>query len=206
MSAAQAEQDKTSTPAPADEVTAIRGAQAELERAVSKAALSNDPLRYAFGGLSAALGAFLAGIEATRRPLDPSAQAAMVKQAAAAAADGARREVSRLALATNRRFAFLAGLGVSLAIVGSCVVGYAYGRAEEATRTAMVSEALAPSLRDGSASARAWLDLMRNNDLLAALRRCEGRSVSTDAAGRRACAIPLWLDPPSATPAIPGRS
>ena len=100
------------SPAPVEDAgAAIRAAQADLERAVAKASLQNDPMRHAFAGLSAALGAFAAGIEAVRRPLDPAAQAELVCKASAAAADGARREAGRLALGINRRFAFGAGLG-----------------------------------------------------------------------------------------------
>lgn len=196
-----------SSPAPAgDAGTAIREAQAELERAVAKASLQNDPMRHAFAGLSAALGAFAVGIEAVRRPLDPAAQAELVRNAATAAADGARRETARLALGTNRRFAFGAGLGVALLVLGAAGGGYAWGRAEEAARARDAAGALAAALRDGSASARAWLGLIENNDVAAALHRCEGRAVWTDAAGRRACAVPLWLDPaPSAAPPAPGR-
>ncbi|PZP41927.1 MAG: hypothetical protein DI601_19735 [Azospirillum brasilense] len=196
------------SPAPVEDAgAAIRAAQADLERAVAKASLQNDPMRHAFAGLSAALGAFAAGIEAVRRPLDPAAQAELVCKASAAAADGARREAGRLALGINRRFAFGAGLGVALLVLGAAGGGYAWGRAEEAARTRDAAGALAAALRDGSASARAWLGLMENNDVQAALRRCEGRTVWTDATGRRACVVPLWLDPPSSVvPATPGPS
>ncbi len=63
------------------------------------------------------------------------------------------------------------------------------------TRPYEVSGAQAASLRDGSASGQRWLDLMHGNDILAALQRCEGGAVRKDAAGRRACAVPLWIDP-----------
>ncbi|MCK8786531.1 hypothetical protein M0638_19320 [Roseomonas sp. NAR14] len=195
------------SPAPAEDPgAAIREAQAELERAVAKASLQNDPMRHAFAGLSSALGAFAAGIEAVRRPLDPAAQAELVRKASAAAAAGAQREAARLALGMNRRFAFGAGLGVALLVLGAAGGGYAWGRAAEAARARDAAGALAAALQDGSASARAWLGLIENNDVGAALRRCEGRAVWTDVAGRRACAVPLWLDPPSASvPGTPGR-
>ncbi|NOG73898.1 hypothetical protein [Roseicella sp. DB1501] len=196
------------SPAPAEDAdAAIRAAQAELERAVAKASLQNDPMRHAFAGLSAALGAFAAGIEAVRRPLDPAAQAELVRKAAAAAADGARREAARLALSTSRRFAFGAGLGVALLVLGAAGGGYAWGRAEEAARARDAAGGLAAALRDGSASARAWLGLMENNDIEAALRRCEGRTVWADATGRRACAVALWLDaPPPTAPSASGKN
>ncbi len=57
------------SPAPATEAT-IREARAELERAVTKAGLTNDPIRYLLEATSSALGAFLVGIEAMRQPID----------------------------------------------------------------------------------------------------------------------------------------
>lgn len=80
---------------------------------------------------------------------------------------------------------------------------YAWGRTAEAARSREVGGALAASLRDGSASGQRWLDLMHGNDILAALQRCDGNSIRKDAAGRRACAVPLWIDPPSAAGAPP---
>ena len=80
---------------------------------------------------------------------------------------------------------------------------YAWGRSAEATRSREVGGALAASLRDGSASGQRWLDLMHGNDILAAFKRCEGNAVTRDAAGRRACAVPLWIDAPSASAAPP---
>ena len=48
------------SPTAATEAT-IREAQAELERAVVKAGLTNDPIRYLLEATSGALGAFLVG-------------------------------------------------------------------------------------------------------------------------------------------------
>ena len=177
-------------------------AQSELERAVVKGDLSGDPLRFALGGLSAALGAFLLGIEAIRQPMDPAFAADLAHEAAQAAASGARREVTRLAVAMNRRLAVVVGGGVALLISLCVALGYGWGHQVEVERTAIVFEALAPRLRDGSASALSWLSLMHENDIRDALRQCEGRSVWVDASGRRACAVPLWLDPPRAVPQL----
>jgi hypothetical protein len=48
-------------------------------------------------------------------------------------------------------------------------------------------------------AAKAWLTLMRNNDVKAALDRCRGNLVwASD--GRNACRVPLWLDGPGAAP------
>lgn len=46
---------------------------------------------------------------------------------------------------------------------------------------------------------KAWLTLMRNNDVKATLDRCRG-SAFWASAGRNACRVPLWLDGPGAVP------
>ena len=48
-------------------------------------------------------------------------------------------------------------------------------------------------------AAEAWLSLMRNNDVEAALERCRGSAVWTSN-GRSACRVPLWLDGPGGAP------
>ena len=186
------------SPTAATEAT-IREAQAELERAVVKAGLTNDPIRYLLEATSGALGAFLVGIEAMRRPMDTELRATLT----AAHSDAMRREGKRLVASNIRRDAFLAGLGVVVLVVATGAGCYAWGRSAEATRSREVGGALAASLRDGSASGQRWLDLMHGNDILAALKRCEGNAVTRDAAGRRACAVPLWIDAPSASATPP---
>jgi len=185
-------------PSISEAVDAIRMAQSELERAVVKGDLSGDPLRFALGGLSAALGAFLVGIEAIRQPMDPVFAANLAHGAAQAAGAGARREVTRLAVAMNRRLAVAVGGTVALLVSLSVAIGYGWGHREGVERTAIVFQALSPRLSDGSASAASWLNLIRENDIRDALHQCEGRSVWVNASGRRACAVPLWLDPPIA--------
>lgn len=178
-------------PAPATEAT-IREARAELERAVAKAGLTNDPIRYLLEATSSALGAFLVGIEAMRRPMDVELREALV----ATHADVLRREGKRLLVSRIRRDAFLAGLAVTVLLLATGAGCYAWGRSAEVAHSREIEGAVAGLFRDGSASGQRWLDLMRSNDILAALQRCDGNNVRKDAAGRRACSVPLWLDPP----------
>lgn len=191
------------TAAPAEAEATIREARAELERAVTKAGLTNDPIRYLLEATSSALGAFLVGIEAMRRPMDAELREAL----RATHADVLKREGRRLLVSGIRRDAFLAGLAVAVLIVATGAGCYAWGRSAEATRAREAAGALGTALHDGSASARAWLGLMQGNDILAALRRCEGSALTKDAAGRRGCAVPLWIDPTvtSGVPSILGR-
>jgi len=178
---------------------AILAAREALAQAVQKGHLTRDPLRFALGGISEALGAFLAGIKATCQPLDPSAQAEMVRQVIAAAAAGANQEAARLARTHNRRTLLLAALTLVVVAAAGMGGGYVWGRASAAADIQATTVELATAFRDGPAAARSWLELMRNNDVQAALRHCTGPASWTDQ-GRRACALPLWLDTATAEP------
>jgi hypothetical protein len=101
--------------------------------------------------------------------------------------------------------AVLSGFGAAVLLLGALGGGYLWGRSTEAAEVREASGVIRAALSDGSASARAWADAIRRNDLVGLLARCEGRAVWADTAGRRACAVPLWLDeaPPPAVPAGP---
>jgi hypothetical protein len=70
--------------------------------------------------------------------------------------------------------------------------GYWMGRHEAAALGAEISL----NLRNDADAAKAWLTLMRNNDVEAALEKCHGSAiwVSND---RNACRVPLRLNGPS---------
>jgi hypothetical protein len=183
----------------ADVEAVILAAREVLAQAVQKGNLTRDPLRFALSGISDALGAFLVGIKATRQPIDPDAQAEMVRQVIAAAAAGANKEAARLARTHNRRTLLLAALtlfGVAGVAVGG---GYVWGQTRAAANIEMATVELATAFRDGPAAARSWLELMRNNDVRTALQRCTGQAIWTDQ-GRQACALPVWLDTPPSEP------
>jgi hypothetical protein len=153
---------------------AILAARAELAQAVQKGHLTRDPrpatrdpLRFALGGISEALGAFLAGIKTTRQPLDPAAEAEMVRQVIAAAAAGAHREAGRLVRTHNRRTLPLAALTLAVVAAAGMGGGYFWGRASAAADIQATTVELATAFRDGPAAARSWLELMRNNNVQA---------------------------------------
>jgi hypothetical protein len=86
-----------------------------------------------------------------------------------------------------------AGLLIGLALVAG--VSYAAGFASGRAQGEMTSHTIAAAMAAGPAAAAAWGLLMANNDPVQALAACR-RSVSTDANGRRFCAMPVWLDAP----------
>jgi hypothetical protein len=113
-------------------VDALSDTQEALAQAVQKGHLTRDPLRFALGRISEARGAFLAGIRATRQPIDPAPQTEMVRQVIAAAAAGANQEAVRLARAHNRRPPLLAALTLFVVAAIGTGAGYSWGWASAA--------------------------------------------------------------------------
>jgi hypothetical protein len=187
-----------------DVVVAMRQARTDLEAAAEIARAGNDPLAPVLAGLSSSLGAMVAlqaRIEANKEPLDAKAQADMTRQLVQAC----RGDFVRQVATQSGRLAVLSGVGAALLIVGALGGGYQWGRSTEVAEVREASGVIRAALSGGSASARAWADAIRRNDLVGLLGRCEGRAVWADAGGRRACAVPLWLEdaPPPPTPAGP---
>jgi hypothetical protein len=187
------------TTAAADPRAAIGRARADLRLAASKAQLEGDPLGpvlEAFGASLGAMGELLHHAEASWQPMDAAARADMTRQLVQAC----RADFVRQAAGQSRRLAVLSGLGAAVLLLGAFGGGYLWGRSTEAAEVRSAAGVIRAALSDGSASARAWADAIRRNDLVGLLARCEGRAVWSDASGRRACAVPLWLDeaPPKA--------
>ena len=187
-----------------DPRAAIGRARADLRLAASKAELEGDPLRPvldAFGASLGAMGDLLDHAEASRQPMDAKERADMTRQLVAAC----RADFVRQAVGQSRRLAVLSGFGAAVLLLGAMGGGYLWGRSTEAAEVREASGLIRAALSNGSDSARAWSDAIRRNDLVGLLARCEGRAVWIDANGRRACAVPLWLEdaPPPAAPAGP---
>jgi hypothetical protein len=187
-----------------DPRAAIGRASAELRLSVAKAELEHDPLGAVLEAFSASLGAMgelLDHVEASRQPMDDNDTAELTRQLAQAC----RADFVRVAGLNSRRRALLSGVGAAVLLLGALGGGYLWGRSAEAAEVHEALGVIRTALSDGSASARAWSDAIRRNDLVGLLARCEGRSVWAEANGRRACAVPLWLDdaPPPAPPGGP---
>lgn len=186
-----------------DVAAAMRQARADLEAAAETARAEQDPLAPVLAGLSSSLGtlaAVQARMEATQHPLDANARTEIVRGLIAAC----RADFVRAAGLQARRTALLAGLAGTVLLLGALGGGYLWGRSAEVAEVREAAGVIRIALSDGSASARAWADAIRRNDLVALLARCEGRAVWLDAvSGRRACAVPLWLEdaPPPPVPA-----
>jgi hypothetical protein len=190
----------------------IRQAQAELERAVVEGGLTKDPLRLPLGALAVTLGAMekLFSATATRfrltsedldqrlaitfqqasRPVDHRT----MEQLRISAAHGASQEVLSLVRTHNLRLSVVVGVAFAGSVLIAGVAGFWWGRWSERATIRETERSLAQAFRDGPDAAAAWANLMRDNDLAAALASCTGARISFQD-GRRACAIPLWLEP-----------
>ncbi len=186
---------------PSDPRAAISRARADLRLAASKAELEGDPLRPvldAFGASLGAMGELLDHAVAGRQPVDAKERAEITRQLVGAC----RADFVRQAGVQSQRLAVLSGLWAAGLLLGALGGGYLWGRSTEAAEVRQATSVIRAALSEGSISARAWSDAIRRNDLVGLLERCEGSAVWTDANGRRACAVPLWLEdaPPPAAP------
>jgi hypothetical protein len=190
-----------SLPSSEDDFTrAVAEAQADVRAAADRAGLRQDPYGQVLDALSVALGLFpqlvrqLDGaVERGRQPLDDTALDRLLR----AAVSGADRRAAALARARTSRTAVLASIVLVLLGGAGLIGGYWWGRADASSRYRTTDAGLAAAFRDGPGTAAKWLDLMRWNSLPEALKACDqGQAFTDQQSGRRACSLPLWLEPP----------
>lgn len=189
-------------PAPAtreDLAEAVAAAQEELAQGVKRGELTRDPYRFVLGALSVTLGLFPGlvsrmeeAVERARVPLSAEEKATFRRDVR----DGLRLEAGKLAKATNRRTALLAGAALALAVLVDAAGGYWLGRSsirEDVT-------ALEARLALNPGVSRAWLELMRANpDPWPAI--AAAATWQDPATQRRAGEFRLWMDQaPAAAP------
>jgi hypothetical protein len=178
----------------------VAKAQADVRAAAERAGLRQDPYGQVIDALSVTLGLFpqlvqqLEGaVERGRQPLDDATLDRLLR----AAVSGADRRAAALARARISRTAVLASVVLILVGGAGLAGGYWWGRAEEASTYRVTAARLAAAFRDGPEIAARWLDLMRWNSLPEALKACDqGQAFTDQQSGRRACSLPLWLEPP----------
>ena len=186
---------------------AVAAAQEELAQGVQRGDLSRDPYRFVLGALSVTVGLFPQLVERMERAAEGARVPMSAEEKAAFRRDvreGLRVEAGKLASATSRRTALIAGAVMALTAVVSGLGGYLLGRSAESAELRAASATIYPALMDGSASARVWADAIRRNDLPGLMARCTGAAVRMDPSGRQVCSVPLWLDDGRPTPAATG--
>ena len=203
----------------------VREAQAELAEGVQRAGLARDPYRHLMAALSHALGLFpalvqrldqverhgggpidpelravasdikqqlSATLEAARQPADP----AVVDRLEKAAVRGADRRSAELARAHNLRTLLTYGGAFVAAVVASAIGGAVWDHSNQVATIRSTEAGVSAAFRDGPAAAASWLNLMNWNDPAQALAACTGINLKV-IEGRRACGLPLWIDPPT---------
>ena len=143
------------------------------------------------------------------RGLTPEGEADLV-QRVADAAGAVTRDNGRIVARELRTRTILGTAGAIVAAlvligVSAYYAGWSAGRANMQAASDGVLQVASQAGPDATA---AWLTLMRSNDPALALAACQGTAGKV-IDGRRACAVPLWLEPPPAprvgSPPVAGR-
>ena len=175
---------------------------------VDRAGWRDDPLRYPMAALSTTIGLFppfLERMEAVaermRRPVTDDEltrlQAAVIR--------GADRRAAELARAHNRRTLLLGGLAVVVGLAAAAGGGALWGAAAANERVRETERRLSIAFQDGPDAAAAWVNLMEQNDVLRALSVCKASHAFTDQSGRKACALPIYLEAPTRPVSAPSK-
>ena len=165
--------------------------QQELDEALARAGLRRDPYGHVLDALGDVVGTFpdlVKHLEAARQPVrDEELRRAVIQGIEAHARD--------VVQAKNWRSTVI-GVGMMAALLLIAAGGgYWFGY-----RTGVTSDAIFAVL--SPADATTWTHLMAANpgSAKAELEECQA-ATQHDAHGRRACYMPIWIDPPNAIPA-----
>ena len=193
---------------PVDTLAAkVAAAQAELQSSIDRAGLRDDPFRHPLQALSSVVGLFpevaeelTASVDRARDPIGP----AEIERPVAAAAAGAERRAAELARTHGRRTALAYGGVLIGAVIAAATLGAFWGKASANVAVHETERGLTTAFQDGPAAASTWLNFMQANDGNLVREAC-AKSTFKTADGRRACAVGLWVDPPT-KPAPPYRA
>lgn len=131
-------------------------------------------------------------------------KASIIRELSDAIATNTRETQSSMARSASRSSWALSVGGSLLALL---IVGggaFLVGRQQGAKNAYETDSSLRAVLKVNPTKAPLWLNLMASNDPEQALAGCQGATVHTYD-GRRACEVPIWLDPPKTfkTPQMP---
>ena len=139
---------------------------------------------------------FRAGLDATKTDLIHEIAGKIAKSADAA--------LTRRVRVFDRNSALIAAGVLVVGLIGALGGGYWWGSSDAASLHE-TETSLRTAFHDGPESARLWLDLMLWNNPDRALFHCSGDAVFVQN-GRKACKVPLWIEPAGiGPPQPPGR-
>jgi hypothetical protein len=94
----------------------------------------------------------------------------------------------------------LGAAGILFFVAAGCLGGgYWWGRSTALASIHETETGLQVAFEAGAGAAQKWLDLMQWNSITQALGQCTGAVVSMQS-GRKACGVPLWIEPPHPGP------
>ncbi|UZO94918.1 Hypothetical protein RMP42_05931 (plasmid) [Roseomonas mucosa] len=132
-----------------------------------------------------------------------AAEAATVARVAGAIAVSADAALARRVRVFDRNTALLAA-ALLVATAGGCLWGgYRWGHADAAADIRHTEAGLRAAFAEGPADAATWLGLMQWNIIGRNIEACSNPRASGRQAGRRACDVPLWIEPPLASTPAP---
>ena len=200
--------------------TRVEAARLALQGAASAAIIKDDPLAAHLNALALSVdahyGIYCATEEAqahvaenVRRHADILATGALdaIRTSLSVLEKELGPQLFRAALPTAQQaFRFwkkrtIAGilLGMVIIVLVAAMFSYAAGLNTGRGQGELAGHTIEDALAAGPNAAMDWALLMANNDPVSSLKNCR-KAISTDADGRRYCAMPVWLDPPSPPP------
>lgn len=200
-----------------DELAAmVEGARTEMERAIQLSGLKNDPLVPLMRAVASSLlvqhrlhRANAAHLHDVSDQLDRQVSrslAAADRELAAREAAVLERLVPQLVAATDQavkarlwtvklRIVAVSAAGAVTLLLVALGGGYTMGlKSGQAAGLRTQNAIIAAAEQDGPAAAALWHQIIANNDPRTAMAQC--RKAITQQDGRRACLLPVWLDPP----------
>ncbi|TXN64893.1 hypothetical protein [Methylobacterium sp. WL6] len=128
-------------------------------------------------------------------------EVAVVEQISDAIVKATDAALARCVRGGERRAGYRAALALFVALGLGAGSGWFLTDRAASTRFAGVEADVRAAFRESPETALAWADLMRWNDLKAALGVCKTPGEVLMQGGRRACRIPMWVaKPPTAQP------
>jgi hypothetical protein len=194
----------------------VAEAQAALREATEVAVIKDDPLCQHLNALALSIGAhyeIYCATEETQAALGQSIRShtdaitrgvldltrntlnTMAKEVGTQLLKAALPTMQQALRFMKYRTIYWALLAMAALIVVSGMFSYAAGLNHGRYQGEVTARAIQSALATGPDAATDWALLMADNNPVPALADCR-KSITTDAEGRRYCAMPVWLDPP----------
>ncbi|MBW4025595.1 MAG: hypothetical protein HIU92_21195 [Proteobacteria bacterium] len=122
-----------------------------------------------------------------------------IKQIAAGIAEAAKHALTRRVVILQWSRIGATALILVVLTVGSLAGGYWWGRSTALASIHETEAGLQVAFEAGAGAAQKWLDLMQWNRITDALSQCTGSALYVQL-GRKACSVPLWIEPPQPSP------